>query len=575
MGLFTVRRIICYCILLLVVSTIGLLHFHFVSLKKHHSPYTLEDQQEALENDRDFIHSALHEVFYVWCASKRHFEFRHFLSVRSVFRFLQPNRVVFYYENEPAQDKNGYHTWLTELRDQYPFFSLHKLDTKWCSNLRQKVDDYLFQNGGVFVREDVVFVQPFDERFLLLNYLAVEDEKNQNAGAVKLVQMSRRKYKLQTGNSSLVCETSIKLIRGVTPIKDSQIFGGKIRTVSDMPANAAANVNPDTNKIMIFLAESSFFPKDIWELNSTTGKLLRSVAYDTEDFARAAPNYNNLAPNIAHVIWTNDDPMSFSFYLCVLSLLEVACVDKLYLHGDGPPSGVYWNLVKNHTKLLLVRRRPMKGQFEFVYGNHVKVRAHVTDVWRADILNRYGGLYIDTDAMFLKPLDEEIRAYDAVASHDVSRRGSFPETYQNGILLGKRGAMFWRLHLESMKVYIDNDWLWNSCFQMYKIKERHPTLLHIEPRLNTICNHGKCFPFWTPRNKSHANEPKETGRLTYWVKETYAMHHTYPDLPEFSSYKALLANNGSTLLGQAGIYVLKRAGMFDFFQTIVQQNRTL
>ena len=53
-----------------------------------------------------------------------------------------------------------------------------------------------------------------------------------------------------------------------------------------------------------------------------------------------------------------------------------------------------------------------------VYGNAVNVVEHTTDVWRVDFMIKYGGIYVDTDVVFGRPLDREIRGYDAVGSYD-------------------------------------------------------------------------------------------------------------------------------------------------------------
>jgi len=49
--------------------------------------------------------------------------------------------------------------------------------------------------------------------------------------------------------------------------------------------------------------------------------------------------------------------MDFLFYLCIASLIHVARVDAVYLHGDGPPTGLYWELIKDHPKLHLIYRQ--------------------------------------------------------------------------------------------------------------------------------------------------------------------------------------------------------------------------
>ena len=133
------------------------------------------------------------------------------------------------------------------------------------------------------------------------------------------------------------------------------------------------------------------FPKDIWELNDDFGKLARRVFYGTEQILRPKQNFSELAPNIAHVVWISGGPMGYLFHLSVLSLLYIVLVDTLYIHGNGPPSGRYWDSIKNHPRLKSIYREP--GMID---RKKIDVLSHVSDVWRADFMVRYGEIYSDS-----------------------------------------------------------------------------------------------------------------------------------------------------------------------------------
>jgi len=76
--------------------------------------------------------------------------------------------------------------------------------------------------------------------------------------------------------------------------------------------------------------------------------------------------------------------------------------------------------------------------------------SHVSDIWRADILLKYGGVYLDTDAVFVRPLTDQLRAYDVVVSYDwVDWDLPFPDTLNLGVTVSKPGARFWELCLVS------------------------------------------------------------------------------------------------------------------------------
>jgi len=68
----------------------------------------------------------------------------------------------------------------------------------------------------------------------------------------------------------------------------------------------------------------------------------------------------------------------------------------------------------------------------------------MTDVWRVDFMIKYGGIYVDTDVVFVRPLERDIRGYDAVGSYDWTYwNHPFPDTINFGVALGKRNAPYW------------------------------------------------------------------------------------------------------------------------------------
>lgn len=79
-----------------------------------------------------------------------------------------------------------------------------------------------------------------------------------------------------------------------------------------------------------------------------------------------------------------------------------------------------------------------------MYGTAVNVLSHMTDVWRVDFMIKYGGIYVDTDVVFIRPLEHDIRGYDAVVTYDWTYwNHPFPDTFNFGVSIGKRNAPFW------------------------------------------------------------------------------------------------------------------------------------
>jgi hypothetical protein len=299
------------------------------------------------------------------------------------------------------------------------------------------------------------------------------------------------------------------------------------------------------------------YPKDIWESNDTIAELLRWAAYGDAAVARPEPNYTDLAPNIAHLMWVGRGKMDFTMYLSLLSLVHVAEMDMVYIHGEEP-TGKYWNKVKDNKKVKVIYRSPEVS----VYGQNVNVLAHKSDVWRVDVLQKYGGLYIDTDVIIVKPLDNHIRAYDAVTSLDISLpkyMDQYPYTLQNGAMLGKPGVRFWEDYQKSMSFYKDKVWAWNSCFVPYKIKERHPRNLLIEPRLQVLCTGMTCHPTWWPNFTNIKIHHLNTNSLPNWRNDAFVYHFPGDSSP-FRDEAWL--RNSKLLATEIGIYVLQKAGLW-------------
>ena len=79
-----------------------------------------------------------------------------------------------------------------------------------------------------------------------------------------------------------------------------------------------------------------------------------------------------------------------------------------------------------------------------MYGSAINVPEHVSDVIRVDLMIKYGGIYVDTDVVFVRPLDRSIRRYDAVVSYELPRKNHpFPDIINSGVILARRNAPFW------------------------------------------------------------------------------------------------------------------------------------
>jgi hypothetical protein len=120
---------------------------------------------------------------------------------------------------------------------------------------------------------------------------------------------------------------------------------------------------------------------------------------------------------------------------------------------------------------------------------------------------------------------------------------------------------------ESMKWFRDDDFSWNGLRQPYRVYERHPDLLRVEPRLQVICFRSRCHPTWWPNyhdaSVHHLNPPAGVSPLD-WRNDTFAFHFTNPTPAEYADPATLMSATG--MFAEIGQHVLKLSGMADYFR---------
>ena len=151
---------------------------------------------------------------------------------------------------------------------------------------------------------------------------------------------------LDTRNKSDVRLRLLKADRGASCIV--AFFNGSLKrsqpAVRVFKCSSYFDVTDANSTLCIHVAQP-LYPKDIWTLDSDVGRILRYEFYGRRDIIKPIPSFDRLAPNIGHVVWVGGGQMDFQFFVSVLSLLHVAKVDVVYVYGDKPLTGRYWNLL--------------------------------------------------------------------------------------------------------------------------------------------------------------------------------------------------------------------------------------
>ena len=291
----------------------------------------------------------------------------------------------------------------------------------------------------------------------------------------------------------------------------------------------------------------SIHPQDIWTLQTNFGQFARRLVYGSSDILKPKPFLPGNIPKIAHYVWFGRKEMTFVMYLSMLSTLFIANPEMVYIHGDGGLYGTYFEKISTDPRVVMIKHQ----QPHYIYGHHIVFMQHLSDILRADILLKYGGIYLDWDVVWLRDPEDIINAgYDAVANFDHMPKSDFPNTINLGVFMAKPRSVFVKRWQDAFRTYRSNDFLYNAVLLPYKIFEKYPQHLYIEKRLQVMCYDLKCHPVFHPDFKNFMKDQPFD-----WRSDVYSIHFTWPDPPEWNSKET--CRNSTGRFAEIGKYVLQ------------------
>ena len=476
----------------------------------------------------DLVKAKVHNtVHYVWCPNKT-LEFKQYLGLISIWKVLRPDILEFHHQFPLKSDK--YNNWIYELQKSIPAFVTKPLPQHWDGSERgcgfwfglAVLDD----RGGVYVGNDVV----------LTSHILVERVKN--FSVVFMTKNSETEVAVAMASHH---DPNLKhLIRNFG--RGFELKGQRF---------CCSNVDDHlihTTKSPCIKVDNSIHPKDLWKLNTRFGAETRKLLYGSPKVKDARPILPGNIPKIVHYVWFGEKEMDFMMYLSILSALFIVHPELILIHGDGGLHGKYLELAKKDKRVKLIsREKPYH-----IFGKDIYYRQHRSDIVRADVLLKYGGIYMDWDVLWLKnPNDIISKGYDAMANVDHMPQPGFPDTINLGVFMAKPKSTFVKRWQDALVDYRPRDFLYNAVELPYKIYEKYPEYLYIERRLQVMCFRLKCHPTFQPNFKLFMEEQPFD-----WQKDVYSIHFTYPDPDEMQSEER--CRNGTGRFAEIGRFILQQ-----------------
>ena len=212
-----------------------------------------------------------------------------------------------------------------------------------------------------------------------------------------------------------------------------------------------------------------------------------------------------MIPNQLHYIHLSEGGRKWKLhhYLSVKSAYVRSGVDKILMWVDKEPKGEWWNKTKDLVQLELIE--PPNE----IFNKPITQPAHKSDVIRLQVLLQYGGIYVDTDTIFVKSFKPLLNNKFILGQQNVN--GS--EGLCPAVILSEANSIFGQHWLAGFKDSFKGG----------------------PPGSNTWCTHSVQYPLWL--SKQIPNEITILNHeLFFWplyhqshIEMIFEQNHKFPN----------------------------------------------
>lgn len=199
-----------------------------------------------------------------------------------------------------------------------------------------------------------------------------------------------------------------------------------------------------------------------------------------------------MIPKIAHFVFgleEQHEPFHFVHYVSIESCRRILSPDAIFFHYKHLPWGPWWDLVAPFVTLIEVDLidEVLGADYSSGFVPTSYRYAHHADFVRLDALIEYGGIYADTDTVFVQPFPPEFFEAPFVIGAEApvpdELTGEFRPSQCNALLMAEPNALFARVWRERMAGELNGTWSNHSGFLSEALSREMPTAVRVEPEV--------------------------------------------------------------------------------------------
>jgi hypothetical protein len=179
----------------------------------------------------------------------------------------------------------------------------------------------------------------------------------------------------------------------------------------------------------------------------------------------------DLVPNIIHFIWlTGPKSREFSYinYLAVRAAGVRQNPDKIIMWTNDPPKGNrWWDKAAYYCEIRSVNSP------DFINGTPINYVQYQSDVLRLEILIAHGGVFMDSDMLLLKSIDD---LYD----EPLTLFEESPSSIANGLIFAAPNSAFLRHWYDALPEAMKSPvWAYHAVVLPVELSRKYPDLVRV------------------------------------------------------------------------------------------------
>lgn len=214
-------------------------------------------------------------------------------------------------------------------------------------------------------------------------------------------------------------------------------------------------------------------------------------------------------PNIIHFIWlTGPKSRDFSYinYLAVRAAGVCQNPEQIIIWTNDPPrENIWWDKACFYCEIRSVNAP------DFINGTPINYVQYQSDVLRLEILIAHGGVFMDSDMLLLKPIDD-------LMGEPLTLFEESPNSIANGLIFAAPNSAFLRHWHDALPVAMRSPiWAYHAVVLPVELSGKHPDLVR-------VIDQSYFFPLDLKRNYLLEEDPSQIEESIQRIGNAHGIH---------------------------------------------------